>query len=154
MSYEDKLKELGISLPQPSKPIASYVPYLLVNNTYLYISGQLPIKDGTLIFKGKLGADLTTDEGYQAAKICAINIIAQIKTALGSLDKVEQIVKLEGYVASTPEYTEHSKVINGASDLIFQVFGEAGKHTRIAVGVCSLPLNAPCEISALVKVKQ
>ncbi|MGQ4832365.1 MAG: RidA family protein [Candidatus Asgardarchaeia archaeon] len=154
MSYEDKLKELGISLPQPSKPIASYVPYLLVNNIYLYISGQLPIKDGTLIFKGKLGADLTTDEGYQAAKICAINIIAQIKTALGSLDKVEQIVKLEGYVASTPEYTEHSKVINGASDLIFQVFGEAGKHTRIAVGVCSLPLNAPCEISALVKVKQ
>ncbi len=154
LSYEERLRKLGISLPKPTKPIASYVPYLLIDDEYLYISGQLPMKNGSLAFKGKLGHDLNTEEGYQAARICAINILAQIKAALGSLDKVDRIVKVEGYVASISDYTEHSKVVNGASDLFFEVFGEAGKHTRIAIGVSSLPLDAPCEISAVVKVKK
>ncbi|MCD6514400.1 MAG: RidA family protein [Candidatus Odinarchaeota archaeon] len=153
MSFDEKLKKLGIELPVPSKPVASYVPALTIDN-FIYVSGQLPIKNGKLIFKGKLGKELSVEDGYKAAEICAINILAQLKAKLGTLDKIEQIIKVEGYVASVPEFTEHSKVINGASDLFLKIFGEKGKHTRIAVGMASLPLNAPVEISLVAKIKR
>lgn len=153
MSFDERLKKLGIELPVPSKPVASYVPALTIDN-FIYVSGQLPIKNGKLIFKGKLGKELSVEDGYKAAEICAINILAQLKAKLGTLDKIEQIIKVEGYVASVPEFTEHSKVINGASDLFLKIFGEKGKHTRIAVGMASLPLNAPVEISLVAKIKR
>jgi len=153
MSFDEKLKKLGIELPVPSKPVASYVPALTIDN-FIYVSGQLPIKNGKLIFKGKLGKELSVEDGYKVAEICAINILAQLKAKLGTLDKIEQIIKVEGYVASVPEFTEHSKVINGASDLFLKIFGEKGKHTRIAVGMASLPLNAPVEISLVAKIKR
>ncbi|MHA1470028.1 MAG: RidA family protein [Candidatus Asgardarchaeia archaeon] len=137
----------------PSKPVASYVPALTIDN-FIYVSGQLPIKNGKLIFKGKLGKELSVEDGYKAAEICAINILAQLKAKLGTLDKIEQIIKVEGYVASVLEFTEHSKVINGASDLFLKIFGEKGKHPRIAVGMASLPLNAPVEISLVAKIKR
>ena len=153
MSFDERLKKLGIELPVPSKPVASYVPALTIDN-FIYVSGQLPIKNGKLIFKGKLGKELSVEDGYKAAEICSINILAQLKAKLGTLDKIEQIIKVEGYVASVPEFTEHSKVINGASDLFLKIFGEKGKHTRIAVGMASLPLNAPVEISLVAKIKR
>ena len=116
----------------------------------LWVSGQLPMDSDGIKFVGKCGEDRTIDEGYQAAKLCAINILAQIKSAVGELDRIDRIIKLVGFVNSTPEFTEQPKVINGASDLIAEVLGESGKHARSAVGVAVLPFNAPVEVEAVV----
>ena len=148
---EAKLAELGLTLPEPAAPVASYVPAVEVNGM-LYISGQLPFVGGTLV-TGKVGDMRTPEEGHDAAKACALMLIAQIKKALGSLDRVDRIVKLGVFVASTPDFTGQPKVANGASDLMEAVFGEAGKHARSAVSVPVLPLDATVEIDAVVAVK-
>lgn len=150
--YEDRLKELGYSLPEPPKPIASYVPSVKVGKL-LFVSGVLPIVNDTLPYVGKLGREVTLEQGYEAAKVAALNALSIIKSSLGSLEKVERFVRLVGYVASTDGFTEQSKVINGASDLLIQVFGERGKHARVAVGVAELPRGAPVEIEMIVQTK-
>ncbi len=152
MIIENRLKELKISLPSPPKPGAIYVP-AVQSGEYVYVSGQTP-KDGVkLLYKGKLGRDLSTIEGYEASKICVLRSISAIKDIIFDLDKVEKIVKLTGFVNSSEDFTEQSIVINGASELLEQIFGEAGKHARSAIGVNSLPGNAAVEIELIVKIK-
>ncbi|MBB4121743.1 RidA family protein [Martelella radicis] len=148
----DRLKALSITLPQASAPAANYLPFTRSQNL-LFISGQLPTENGKMVATGRLGADVSLEEGQKAARACAINIIAQINAALnGDLDRVKRILKLSGFVASAPEFTDQHLVINGASDLIADVFGEAGKHARAAVGMAALPLNASVEIDAIVEI--
>ena len=148
MSIEARLKELGIELPKAAAPVASYVPVVTLGNL-AHVSGQLPFIDGELV-TGRLGEDVDLELGMRAARACALMILAQLKAALGSLDKVERIVKLGGFVNSTGDFTDQPKVVNGASDLMVDVFGEAGKHARSAVGVPVLPLGAAVEIDAVV----
>ncbi len=149
---EAKLAELGITLPEPAAPVASYVPAVEAGGM-LYTSGQLPFIDGNLM-TGKVGDSRSLEEGQAAAKACATMIIAQIKRALGGdLNRVERIVKLGVFVASTPDFTDQPKVANGASDLMEAVFGDAGKHARSAVAVPVLPLDATVEIDAVVQVR-
>jgi enamine deaminase RidA (YjgF/YER057c/UK114 family) len=148
---DDKLAELGITLPEPAAPVASYVPTVEVDG-FLYISGQISFVDG-VVMTGKVGETRTEEEAMIAARGCALMLIAQMKKALGSLDRVERIVKLGAFIASTPDFSGQPKVANGASDLMEAVFGEAGKHARAAVGVPVLPLDATVEIDAVVKVK-
>jgi enamine deaminase RidA (YjgF/YER057c/UK114 family) len=148
---EARIAELGLTLPEPAAPVAAYVAAVEAGGM-LYISGQLPFVDGTLV-TGKVGGERTPEEGHDAAKACGLMLIAQMKKALGSLDRVERIVKLGVFVASTPDFTGQPKVANGASDLMEAVFGGAGKHTRSAVSVPSLPLDACVEIDAVVAVK-
>ena len=151
MSIDNRLAELGISLPQAAAPVASYVP-AVESGGQLHISGQISFaKDGGLI-KGRLGEDMELEAGQQAARRCGIMLLAQIKAALGSLDRVERIVKLGVFVNSHGDFTDQPKVANGASDLMVQLFGEAGKHARSAVGVPVLPLGAAVEIDAIVQV--
>ncbi len=148
----DRLKALSITLPQASAPAANYLPFTRSENL-LFISGQLPTEDGKMVATGRLGADVSLEDGRKAARASAINIIAQINAALeGDLDRVKRIVKISGFVASAPDFTDQHLVINGASDLIADVFGEAGKHARAAVGMASLPLNAAVEIDAIVEI--
>ena len=152
MTPEEKIVELGFELPAPAAPLASYVPVQRVDNT-LYISGQLPL-DGEGLRKGTLGKDVGVQEAQKAAQICALNILGQIKsTAKVDLSDIKKIVKLGVFVASTPEFIEHHLVANGASDLIGEIFGDIGKHSRAAVGVSALPLGAMVEIEAIVEVK-
>lgn len=148
---EQTLAELGISLPEPAAPVASYVPAVEVGG-FLYISGQVSFVDGTLM-TGKVGDTRTEADGVAAAHGCGLMLIAQMKKALGSLDRVERIVKLGAFVACEPDYCGQPKVANGASDLMEAVFGDAGKHARSAVGVPVLPLDATVEIDAIVKVR-
>lgn len=151
-NIDARLKELGIELPQAAAPAANYVP-TVQSGSMLYISGQLPMLDGQIRYKGKLGGDVSVEDGTACARLCAINILAQAKAALGDLDRVARIVKLVGFVNSTPDFGEQSKVVNGASDLMVAVLGERGRHTRSAVGVASLPMNAAVEIDAILKVR-
>jgi enamine deaminase RidA (YjgF/YER057c/UK114 family) len=151
MSIEARLSELGLALPAPAAPVASYVPAVEVGGM-LYISGQLPFLDGVLM-TGKLGDAHSLENGQAAAKACALMLIAQMKKALGSLDRVERIVKLGVFVSSTADFTDQPKVANGASDLMEAVFGDAGKHARSAVSVPVLPLDAMVEIDAVVMVR-
>ena len=146
---EEKLKELGIILPEPPTPAGSYVPARKTGNL-LYISGQIPMVDGKVLFTGKVSDD-NLEEAQKSARTCAINLLAQIKRELGDFEKVSRIVRISGFVNSTPEFSQQPKVINPASDLFFDVFGEKGKHSRIAVGVASLPLNSMTEIDAIVE---
>jgi enamine deaminase RidA (YjgF/YER057c/UK114 family) len=149
---EEKLAELGIILPEPAAPVASYVPTVEANGL-LYISGQLPFVDGKVV-TGKIGDSRTLADGQLAARACAIMLIAQMKKALGGdLDRVERIVKLGVFVASTPEFTDQPEAANGASDLMEAVFGDAGKHARAAVSVPVLPRDATVEIDAVVQIK-
>jgi enamine deaminase RidA (YjgF/YER057c/UK114 family) len=148
---EDRLVELGITLPEPAAPVASYVPTVEVGGM-LFISGQVSFVDGALM-TGKVGDTRDEADAILAAQGCGLMLIAQMKKALGSLDRVERIVKLGAFVASTPEFTGQPRVANGASDLMEAVFGDAGKHARSAVGVPVLPLDATVEIDAIVKVK-
>ena len=151
-SIDARLKELQIRLPEAAAPVAAYVPAVETGGL-LYISGQLPFrKDGTLI-TGRLGEDFDVEHGQEAAERCAVMLIAQMKKALGSLDRVERIVKLGAFIASHPQFTEQPQVANGASQLMEKVFGEAGRHARSAVGVPVLPLGAAVEIDAIVAVK-
>ena len=149
---ESRLQELGIELPRAPVPAAAYVPYVLVGNT-LYIAGQIPVWHGELRYVGKLGVEYSIEEGQAAARQCGVNIIAQVADALdGDLDRVKRCVKLGGFVNATPDFREHPKVINGASELMIQVFGDAGRHARFAVGAYSLPFNVAVEIDAIFQV--
>ena len=148
----DRLKQLGIALPKPAAPVAAYLPAVEANGL-LHISGQLPFRpDGGLIV-GRLGEDVHVDQGHAAAERCGVMLLAQMKAALGSLDRVERIVKLGVFVASDARFTDQPKVANGASELMEKVFGEAGRHARSAVGVPVLPLGAAVEVDAIVAVK-
>ena len=152
MSFESNLSDIGITLPEPAAPVASYRPAVIANGM-LYVSGQLPFIDGAIV-TGKLGADVSLERGVEAARACGIMLIAQIKAALdGDLDRVAQIVKLGAFVAYTPDFSDQPKVVNGASDLMEQVFGEAGRHARSAVATPVLPLNAAVEIDAIVALR-
>lgn len=142
---EEKLKSLGITLPVPPKPAGSYIPVVISGNL-AFVSGQIPIQDGKVAVTGKVPTEKTIEDAQSAARICAINILAQLKANLGSLDRISKIVRVSGFVNSTGDFTEHPKIINAASDLFFEIFGENGKHSRIAVGVSSLPLNSTVEI--------
>ena len=149
MSYEDKLKELNITLPEAKAPVGNYVAVKSSGNL-LFISGQISIDEKGQLIKGKVGKDLDTDAGYNAAKRCAVSIIAQVKNACGNdLSKVKSCIKLTGFVNSTKDFVEQPKVINGASDLIASVFGEIGMHTRAAVSTNSLPLGVSVEVDAI-----
>ena len=149
MNFEDKIKELQIELPEAKAPVGSYVATKIVGNL-LYISGQISMNSKGELIKGKVGKDLTTDEAYKAAERCGLSIVAQVKKACdGDLSKVKSCIKLTGFVNSTEEYIEQPKVINGASDLIALIFGEAGMHTRAAVSTNSLPLGVSVEVDAI-----
>ncbi|KQO04922.1 RidA family protein [Sphingomonas sp. Leaf242] len=145
-----KLEELGLTLPQAAAPVAAYVPTVLANGM-LHISGQLPFKDGALV-KGRVGDDVSLEDAQEAAKLCGLMLVAQIKAALGTLGRVERIVKLGVFVNSTVDFTDQAKVANGASELMVALFGDSGKHARSAVGVAVLPLGAAVEIDAIVQV--
>jgi enamine deaminase RidA (YjgF/YER057c/UK114 family) len=152
MNFEEKIKELKIELPEAKAPVGNYVATKIVGNL-LYISGQVSINSNGELIKGKVGKDLTTDEAYKAAERCGINIIAQVKKACDSdLSRVKSCIKLTGFVNSTNDYTEQPRVINGASDLIASVFGEAGMHTRAAVSANSLPLGVSVEVDAIFEI--
>ena len=153
MSYDDKLRELKINLPEAKAPVGNYVA-TKVSGKMLFISGQISIDETGQLIKGKVGKDLDTDAGYSAAKRCALSIIAQVKKACGNdLSKVKSCVKLTGFVNSTDEFIDQPKVLNGASDLIASVFGEAGMHTRAAVSTNSLPLGVSVEVDAIFELK-
>ncbi len=151
MSIEARLTELGIILPAPAAPVASYAPAVEANGL-LHISGQIALADGQLM-TGRLGDTVNLDYGIRAARACGLNLVAQMKAALGSLDRVERIVKLGAFISSASDFTDQAKVANGASDLMFEIFGEAGRHARSAVGVPVLPLNSAVEIDAIVQVR-
>jgi enamine deaminase RidA (YjgF/YER057c/UK114 family) len=149
---EEKLKELGIQLPEAPVPAGNYIPAVKTGNL-LFISGQIPLENGKVAYTGKV-SDNNMETAQKSAKSCAINILAQIRREAGSLDKVTRIVRLSGFVNSVPEFTQHPKVINAASDLMFEVFGEKGKHARIALGAGSLPLDSMTEIDAIVEISE
>ena len=153
MSYDDKLKELKINLPEAKAPVGNYVA-TKVSGKILFVSGQISIDESGQLIKGKIGKDLDTEAGYNAAKRCALSIIAQVKKACGNdLSKVKSCVKLTGFVNSTDEFIDQPKVLNGASDLIVSVFGDVGMHTRAAVSVNSLPLGVAVEVDAIFEIK-
>jgi enamine deaminase RidA (YjgF/YER057c/UK114 family) len=146
---EARLKELGIELPHASAPVANYVPYTVSGNLVV-VSGQVSVRNGKAEFVGKLGASITVPDGQQAAKLCALNILAHLRNACGGdLDRVKRVLRLGGFVNCTAEFTDMPQVVNGASDLMVQVFGDAGKHARAAVGVASLPLGVAVEVEAM-----
>lgn len=150
-SPEQRLEELGISLPEPVQPMAAYVATVR-SGDMVYVSGQVPIVDGKLAYAGRLGADgLSVEEGVEAARRCAINVLAALKGELGELSRVRRVVKLTGFVASAPDFHDQPRVINGASELLVDVFGDAGRHARSAVGMAALPLGVPVEVEAIVE---
>ena len=152
MTPEDRLKTLGISIPTPAKPVANYVGWVQTGNL-VFTAGQIPYDNGKLTQTGVLGRDVTKEQGQAAARQAAINVIAQIKDACGGdLSRVRRIVKLTGFVACSHDFTDHPFVVNGASNLMVDVFGDAGRHARSAVGVPSLPLNACVEVEAIVEI--
>ena len=147
-----RLKELGLELPQATAPIANYVPYT-VSGKLVTVSGQVSVRNGKPEFVGKLGAGISIAQGQEAAKLCALNILAHLKAACGGdLDKVKRVLRLGGFVNCTPEFIDMPQVVNGASDLMVAVFGEAGKHARAAVGVSSLPLGVAVEVEAMIEL--
>jgi len=150
MSIEARLAELGITLPEPAAPVAAYVPVVIAGGL-AHVSGQLPFIDGKLV-TGRLGEDVSLEDGTAAARACGLMILAQLKAALGSLDRVERVVKLGAFVNSTGDFTDQPKVANGASELMADVFGDAGRHARAAVGVPALPLGAAVEVDAVIAV--
>ena len=151
MSIEAKLTELGLTLPAAAAPVAAYVPVVIAGNL-AFVSGQVSFVDGQLL-KGRLGDDVTLEQGVLAAQGCALMILAQLKAALGSLDRVERVVKLGAFVNCTADFTDQPKVANGASELMVAVFGEAGRHSRAAVGAPSLPLGVAVEVDAIVAIR-
>lgn len=149
---EEKINQLGFTLPAAPKPLASYIP-AVKSGDLVFTAGQLPIKDGSLVFKGKLGKELNEDDGKKAAQLCALNCLSVIKNEIETLDNIDRIIKLTVFVSSSEGFINHPQVANGASDLIKDIFGENGKHVRSAVGVAELPLNAPVEIEMIVRAK-
>jgi enamine deaminase RidA (YjgF/YER057c/UK114 family) len=150
-SYEQRLTELGLTLPAPPKPVATYIPVVRVGEL-LFLSGVLPSRDGQLIMTGKLGQELSIEQGREAAKLAVLNALSIVKSEVGSLDRITRIVKMVGHIASAPGFTDQPEVLNGASDLLVQIFGQAGKHARVAVGAAELPRRAPVEIELIVQV--
>ena len=137
---DEKLRLLNIVLPIPPKPAGSYIPVVRTGNL-IFVSGQIPVKDGKVEFHGKVPTDISIEVAQQAAMLCIINVLAQLKAELGTLDRISRIVRVSGFVNSTHDFIEQPKIINAASDLLFEIFGDRGKHSRIAIGVSSLPLN-------------
>jgi len=151
-TIENRLKELGIELPSAAAPAANYVPFH-ISGQQLFISGQIPMIAGGPDFKGKVGANVDVETAQQAAQACAINILAQAKSALGDLDRIVQCLRLGGFVNATPDFTDHPEVINGASNFMVEVLGDKGRHTRFAIGVGSLPRGVAVEIDALFAIE-
>ena len=152
MTIDERLNELRISLIDTPIPLGSYLPYVRSGNL-IFISGVLPLRNGKLSKTGKLGEAISLDEAREDARQVVVNAISILKSATGNLEKISKCIKINGYIASTAEFTEHSKVLNSASDLLVEVFGEAGRHARAAIGVCSLPLNSPIEIDFIFEVR-
>ena len=151
--FEKNIKDLDFNIPTMASPVANYVPYKIVDKL-IYVSGQAPIQDGKVAYKGKVGSEISEEEGIKAAKLCCINIIAALKTAINSeWERLDHFVKLGGFVNCNSEFTNHPLIINGASDLLVEIFGEKGKHTRFAVGTNSLPMNIAVEIDAIIKLQ-
>jgi enamine deaminase RidA (YjgF/YER057c/UK114 family) len=148
---EERLQELGVSLPAPAVPVAAYVPCVRTGSL-VYVSGQVPSLDGKPSHLGHLGDNVDLEDGRAAARTCAVNVLAALKAELGELSRVRRVVKVTGFVASTPDFTDHPKVINAASELFGDVFGDAGRHARAAIGVAALPLGVPVEVEAIVEV--
>jgi enamine deaminase RidA (YjgF/YER057c/UK114 family) len=151
MSYEAKIKELGLTLPPPPKPVATYVPAVRAGDL-LFVSGVLPFRDGKLPVTGKLGGPVTVEQGYEEAQVALLNALAIVRSEAGTLDRVRRIVKLVGHVASADGFAQQPAVVNGASDLLVEIFGDAGRHARVAVGAAMLPLNAPVELELIVEL--
>jgi enamine deaminase RidA (YjgF/YER057c/UK114 family) len=151
-AVEMKLNQLGLNLPDAPKPVAAYIPAKQTGNL-VFTAGQLPMVNGELISKGLLGQDVEIDEANKAARICTLNALAAIKGVIGDLDRIKQIVRVVGYVASVPTFTQQPAVVNGASELLLEIFGENGKHARSAVGMAVLPLNASVEIELTVEIE-
>jgi enamine deaminase RidA (YjgF/YER057c/UK114 family) len=152
-TIDDRLADLGIELPQAASPAANYVPFVVTGNQ-VFVSGQVTVLNGEFKFLGRLGENMNIDEGYQAARLCGLNIVAQVKAACGGdLDRVVRCVKLGGFVNSTPEFTDQPKVVNGASDLMVEVFGDKGRHARFAVGAPTLPLGIAVEVDAVFEIE-
>lgn len=150
-TVESRLQAMGVALPPAAAPAANYVPFV-VSGKLLFTSGQLPLEGGKLTATGLLGRDLDTAAGKQAARLCAVNVLAQARAALGDLERIARLVKITVFVASTPDFTEQHLVANGASDLLAEALGEKGKHARSAVGTAALPLNAPVEVEAVFEI--
>ena len=151
--FEENIKQLGIEIPDIPTPLANYVPYKISDNI-VYVSGQAPVKNGELIYKGKVGKDISIDEGIKAAELCCVNIIAALKKSInGDWNRLETFLKLGGFVNCNNDFYDQPKIINGASDLLVNIFGEQGKHARFAVGSNSLPMNISVEIDAIIKIK-
>jgi enamine deaminase RidA (YjgF/YER057c/UK114 family) len=148
---EERLQQLGVDLPAPAVPVAAYVPTVRTGDL-VYVSGQVPVVDGTPSHLGRLGDDVSLEDGRAAARTCAINLLAALKAELGELSRVSRVVKVTGFVASAPGFTDMSKVVNAASELFGEAFGDAGRHARSAVGVAALPLGVPVEVEAIVEV--
>lgn len=148
---EEKLRSLNITLPTPPKPAGSYVP-VIISQKVAYVSGQIPMEEGKILYAGKVTKNVTVENAQKAARLCTLNALAQLKEYLGDLERIVKIVRISGYVNSDHEFMEQPKVINAASDLLFELFGEKGRHTRIAVGVASLPLNSTVELDMIVEI--
>ena len=153
MSFEEKLKVLGIAIPTPAKPAAAYEPGVLEDGL-IYVCGQLPVVDGELRYKGVVGEDVSEEDACQAARICALNALGVVKSLAGSLDKVERIIQIQGFVNCRNDFTAQPKVINGASELVGEIFGDAGRHARFAIGNSGLPLGASVEVGMIVKIRK
>lgn len=151
-TIDRRLRELSIELPTAAAPVAKFVPCVLTGNT-LFVSGQISSWNGETRYIGKVGKEISIDDARQAARLCALNILAQIRAHLGSLDRVSRMVMVQGFVNAIPEFTDHPRVINAASELFLDVFGDPGRHARFALGAGSLPFNVACEIAAVVEVK-
>ena len=149
--FEEKIKQMGITIPEAVKPLAAYIPAMLVGNLVM-TSGQVPISEGRVKFQGKVGKDLSEEEGTHAAKLCGLNCLSAIKSVIGNLDKIKRVVKLTVFVSSAEGFTAQPKIANGASEFIGEIFGEAAKHVRSAVGVSELPLNSAVEIEMIVEI--
>ena len=149
---EQRLSELGITLPAPAAPIANYVPFV-VTGKLVVISGQIPLAGGKVAFTGKVSQDLTAEQAKEAARLCFVNLLAQLKAAAGELDRVKRVVRLGGFIAAPAAFTNHAAVMNGASDLAVEVFGDAGRHARTTIGVPSLPADAAVEVEGMFELE-
>jgi len=150
--FEEKIKQMGFTIPEVVKPLAAYIPAMQVGNLVM-TSGQVPISAGTVKYIGKVGRDLSEEQGKEAAKLCALNCLSAVKSVIGSLDRIKRVVKLTVFVSSAEGFTAQPKVANGASEFIGEIFGDAGKHVRSAVGVSELPLNSAVEIEMIVEIQ-
>lgn len=151
MRAEEKIQSLGISLPAAPAPVGAYVPYVL-SRGFLFISGQLPVRDGNLLHQGKVSEEVGIDSAQECARVCLLNALSQAKAALGSLDRLARIVRMTGYVSSSVGFTDQALVLNGASELANEIFGDAGRHSRVAIGVFELPLGSPVELEVTIEV--